>query len=42
MEIWVFRWVILRMPILSEDPRFKEEHGATNKAEVGKWTVSAS
>jgi Ni/Fe-hydrogenase subunit HybB-like protein len=44
MELWVFRWMINRMPILSPHPDFKEEghHGATNKAEVAKWTVSAS
>ncbi len=43
MELWVFRWMINRMPILSPHPDFKEEHhGVTKKAEVGKWTVSAS
>jgi len=39
MEIWVFRWIILRMSILSEDPSIKAEQ---IKAEVGRWTVSPS
>jgi Ni/Fe-hydrogenase subunit HybB-like protein len=45
MELWVFRWVINRMPILGEHPNFRhEEENArnANKAEVVRWTVSAS
>ncbi len=44
MELWVFRWVINRMPILGEHPDFKDEkHLVHNKkAEVARWTVSAS
>jgi Ni/Fe-hydrogenase subunit HybB-like protein len=45
MELWVFRWVINRMPILGEHPDFKSDHenaGSHNKAEVVRWTVSAS
>jgi Ni/Fe-hydrogenase subunit HybB-like protein len=45
MELWVFRWVINRMPILGEHPDFKTEEESvrdTKNAEVVRWTVSAS
>ncbi|MBE0569747.1 MAG: polysulfide reductase NrfD [Deltaproteobacteria bacterium] len=44
MELWVFRWVINRMPILGEHPDYKSEGHTihSKKAEVAKWTVSAS
>ncbi len=45
MELWVFRWVINRMPILGEHPDFKsgkESAKETNNPEVVRWTVSAS
>jgi Ni/Fe-hydrogenase subunit HybB-like protein len=45
MELWVFRWVINRMPILGEHPAFRhgeESAHNANKAEVVRWTVSAS
>lgn len=41
MELWVFRWVVNRMPILGEHPDYRTE-GHANKAEVSRWTVSAS
>ena len=44
MELWVFRWVINRMPILGGHPDYKDEKHAvhTANAEVRRWTVSAS
>ncbi|MEW6720264.1 MAG: NrfD/PsrC family molybdoenzyme membrane anchor subunit [Thermodesulfobacteriota bacterium] len=41
MELWVFRWVINRMPILGEHPEYRTARHE-NKAEVARWTVSAS
>jgi len=44
MELWVFRWVINRMPILGTHPDYREEKHPvhSHKAEVARWTVSAS
>ena len=45
MELWVFRWVITRMPILGAPPDFTAEEGTLNNlddAEVVRWKVSSS
>jgi len=45
MELWVFRWVINRMPILGEHADFKAEGEIVRNgipAEVARWKVSAS
>ena len=45
MELWVFQWVINRMPILGAAPDFKAEEKTLtniNDAEVVRWKVSAS
>ncbi len=42
MELWVFRWVINRMPILGEHPAFQEAEESPKNAEVVRWTASAS
>ena len=45
MELWVFQWVINRMPILGAHPDFKTEEETLNNindAEVVRWKVSAS
>ncbi|MGB7630277.1 MAG: NrfD/PsrC family molybdoenzyme membrane anchor subunit [Candidatus Deferrimicrobium sp.] len=45
MELWVFRWVITRMPILGAPPDFTAEEGTLNDlddAEVVRWKVSSS
>ena len=45
MELWVFRWVITRMPILGAPPDFTAEEGSLNNlddAEVVRWKVSSS
>ena len=45
MELWVFQWVINRMPILGAHPDFKTEEETLdniNDAEVVRWKVSAS
>jgi hypothetical protein len=42
MEIWAFRWIVSRMPILREHPEFPEEETAHPKeAEVVQWKASA-
>ncbi|MBI5577341.1 MAG: polysulfide reductase NrfD [Deltaproteobacteria bacterium] len=42
MEIWAFRWIVGRMPILREHPDFpEEEHAHPEEAEVVKWKASA-
>jgi Ni/Fe-hydrogenase subunit HybB-like protein len=45
MELWVFRWVITRMPILGAPPDFTAEEGTLDNlddAEVVRWKVSSS
>jgi Ni/Fe-hydrogenase subunit HybB-like protein len=45
MELWVFRWVITRMPILGAPPDFTAEGGTLSNlddAEVVRWKVSSS
>lgn len=45
MELWVFRWVITRMPILGAPPDFTAEEGTPSnldEAEVVRWKVSSS
>jgi len=45
MELWVFRWVITRMPILGAPPDFTAGEGTLNildDAEVVRWKVSSS
>ena len=45
MELWVFRWVITRMPILGAPPDFTAEGGTLSnldEAEVVRWKVSSS
>jgi Ni/Fe-hydrogenase subunit HybB-like protein len=45
MELWVFRWVITRMPILGAPPDFTAEGGTPSHlddAEVVRWKVSSS
>ncbi len=43
MEIWAFRWIVSRMPIMNEHPAFPEEETTHHKeAEVVQWKVSAS
>ena len=45
MELWVFRWVITRMPILGAPPDFTAEEGTLSNlddAEVVRWKVSSS
>ncbi len=41
MEIWVFRWIVGRMPIIRQHPDFPEEHEPITAPEVAKWKVSA-
>ncbi len=45
MELWVFRWVITRMPILGAPPDFTSEEKTLNNlgdGEVVRWKVSSS
>ena len=45
MELWVFRWVITRMPILGAPPDFTAEEKTLNNlgdGEVVRWKVSSS
>jgi len=43
MEIWAFRWIVSRMPIMREHPAFPEEEKEPHKeTEVVQWKVSAS
>jgi Ni/Fe-hydrogenase subunit HybB-like protein len=45
MELWVFRWVITRMPILGAPPDFTAEEGTLinlDDTEVVRWKVSSS
>ncbi len=42
MELWVFRWVINRMPVLGEHPDYKHGEETLENAEVVKWKASAS
>jgi hypothetical protein len=45
MELWVFQWVINRMPILGEHEDFKSEEKTLtnlNDGEVVRWKASAS
>jgi Ni/Fe-hydrogenase subunit HybB-like protein len=46
-EVWVFRWIVNRMPVLRESPAWATEEktvkkGVTIKREVPKWKVSAT
>jgi Ni/Fe-hydrogenase subunit HybB-like protein len=45
-EVWVFRWVVNRMPVLRESPEWAMEEKTVKKSvtirkEVPKWKVSA-
>jgi Ni/Fe-hydrogenase subunit HybB-like protein len=40
-EIWAFRWVINRMPVLREPPAWATQGGTTKTQEGVKWTQSA-
>jgi Ni/Fe-hydrogenase subunit HybB-like protein len=45
-EVWVFRWVVNRMPVLRESPEWAVEEktvkrSLTIRKEVPKWKVSA-
>jgi hypothetical protein len=41
MEIWAFRWIVSRMPILREHPEFPEEETAPRKnLEVVQWKAT--
>ena len=45
MELWVFQWVINRMPILGAHPDFKTEEQTLNNldgAEVVRWKGTVS
>ena len=41
MELWVFRWVINRMPVFTEHPKAAKEE-MIPVAEVVRWKASAS
>ena len=41
MELWVFRWVINRMPVFTEHPKAAKEE-MIPIAEVVRWKASAS
>jgi Ni/Fe-hydrogenase subunit HybB-like protein len=40
MEIWAFRWIVSRMPILREHPEFPEEETEPAAARVVQWKTS--
>jgi hypothetical protein len=41
MEIWAFRWIVGRMPILREHPDFpEEEHARVGDLEVVRWKAT--
>jgi hypothetical protein len=40
MEIWAFRWIVGRMPIMREHPEFPEEEAERNPAGVVQWKTS--
>lgn len=42
MEIWVFRWVVKRMPILRNHPDYREGAGPGKDEEAIKWKASPS
>jgi Ni/Fe-hydrogenase subunit HybB-like protein len=40
VEIWVFRWVIHRMPVLSEPPEWAIKHGTSGHLAPATLNVS--
>lgn len=40
MEIWAFRWIVSRMPILREHPQFREEEAETGGAAAVEWKTT--
>jgi len=42
MELWVFRWVINRMPVLAEAPDVAAEKAAAADAQVVQWKASSA
>jgi Ni/Fe-hydrogenase subunit HybB-like protein len=40
MEIWAFRWIVSRMPIMREHPQFREEEAEPGAAAVVEWKTS--
>jgi Ni/Fe-hydrogenase subunit HybB-like protein len=45
-EVWVFRWIVNRMPVLRESPKWATEEATIKKSvtirkEVPQWKVSA-
>jgi len=46
-EVWVFRWIVNRMPVIQESPEWAREEktheeSVTIRKEVPQWTVSAT
>jgi Ni/Fe-hydrogenase subunit HybB-like protein len=40
MEIWAFRWIVSRMPIMREHPKFQEEAAEPGAAPAVEWKTS--